>query len=229
MAKRMKRLFPREHSASYVRTSRMDISKAIAYNQQRSKATVGSGPNTQHKMNNSFMEPIPPTIGRHVHHIPWWELEDPPEDIKQKKKLKTENPVDKRFWQDRKKGEPLWPEKKVVITPRGQAIEDKHEETVYQTKKESGEVLSYYKVWQSDKRQGIVEYYCTVLKQSTGYRLMMFHSGREHLFVQESEKENIRRVSRTYMDRDEAMSRYRAFENGGRRPISWILSEPMKS
>lgn len=62
MSKRKrKRLFPKRFQASSVRTPRFDTVKAAVYNTQRSKATTGSGPNTLHNSDNSFMEEVPRT------------------------------------------------------------------------------------------------------------------------------------------------------------------------
>jgi hypothetical protein len=52
----MKRLFPAKYSASMTRTPRFDAPKAAVYNKQRSKATSGSGGNTEHNFNSSFMK-----------------------------------------------------------------------------------------------------------------------------------------------------------------------------
>lgn len=60
-----KRLFPKNMSASSVRTPRIDSSKAAAYNSQRSPATVGSRNDIEHKPNNSFTQSLPPTHFTH--------------------------------------------------------------------------------------------------------------------------------------------------------------------
>src|SRR5258708_418828 len=49
-----KRVFPKKYSATAVRTSRIDANLAAIYNSQRSKATFGSGRETNHKQNNNF-------------------------------------------------------------------------------------------------------------------------------------------------------------------------------
>lgn len=55
----MKRLFPRMYQSTYVRTSRIDPNVASSYNAQRSMATTGSRGNTEHKLDNNFMEEVP--------------------------------------------------------------------------------------------------------------------------------------------------------------------------
>lgn len=62
MSKRKrKRLFPKQYSASYVKTTRIDHNKAAAYNSQRSKATLGVGEGTEPKLDNNFMTEVPRT------------------------------------------------------------------------------------------------------------------------------------------------------------------------
>ena len=58
---RHKRLFPKQYSASYVKTSRIDGIKAAAYNAQRSKATVGLRTDAEHKLDSNFMTAVPST------------------------------------------------------------------------------------------------------------------------------------------------------------------------
>lgn len=56
-----KRLFPKKDSSSYIKLPRIDHFKAAAYNQQRSKTTQGRREDSEHILNNSFMQPIPET------------------------------------------------------------------------------------------------------------------------------------------------------------------------
>lgn len=179
MSKRHKRLFPKKYSASYVKTSRFDANKSAAYTAQRSKPTIGSGPDTLPKLDNNFMQEVPETRS----------LSTYDEDINE-----------------------------MVRSEKG-----KVEDRLYQLKaEERGNLLSLYRVWQNKRQQGVAEYYCTILERiGPNYKLMMFHSGMEFLFVQEYK--NVRMISRTYYGRDKAMQHFH------KKHFGWILAEEMQS
>jgi hypothetical protein len=84
--------------------------------------------------------------------------------------------------------------------------------------KKDEKMISLYRVWQARKAQGVSEYYCTIIERiGTDFKLMLFFSGNEFLFVQEFKE--TRRISRTYQGRDTAMHNY------NKNSISWIVEE----
>lgn len=197
--KRAKRLFPKHMSATYINTGRIDHNKASAYNAQRSKATEGPRSNSLHKPTNSFMEEIPKTRNLSTH--------DP--DVLDGK---TGERLGPRNWKRVKKHAPMWPsERKKVMEHPLMVVEGPDKK-----------MISLYRVWQARKAQGVSEYYCTVIEKiGTEFKLMLFFSGTEFLFVQEYKE--TRRISRTYQGRDTAMHKY------NNNSISWIGEEKIKT
>lgn len=193
--KRAKRLFPKNMSATSVKTSRIDSNKAAAYNAQRSKATAGPRSSSLHKANNSFMQEVPVTRNLSTY--------DP--DVLDGKTGERLGPSN---WKRAKKHQPSWP------TPRKKALD--HPLMIIEKKDEK--MISLYRVWQARKAQGVSEYYCTIIERiGTDFKLMLFFSGNEFLFVQEFKE--TRRISRTYQGRDTAMHNY------NKNSISWIVEE----
>jgi hypothetical protein len=109
--------------------------------------------------------------------------------------------------------------KEYIRSERGITVDRKHEELVKQEQSSLKNFLSFYKVWQGRRHQGVAEYYCTVLERiGKDYKLMLFFSGMECLFVQEYQ--NNRFISRTYYEgREYAMQQYK------NNTIGWIHKE----
>lgn len=65
MSKRPRKRIPANMRASFIPTSRIDPNKAAAYNAQRTKAILGSGPDTEHNPNSGFMQEVPKTFTKY--------------------------------------------------------------------------------------------------------------------------------------------------------------------
>lgn len=197
--KRAKRLFPKRLSATYIHTGRIDHNKASAYNAQRSKATAGPRSSSLHKPDNSFMQEVPETRNLSTH--------DP--DLLDGN---TGERLGPKNWKRAKKHQPMWP------SERKKALDAQDQLMVVEGKN----LFELYRVWQGDRKQGIVKYNPMYLEKiGTTFTLMLFFQGNEFLFVQEFKE--IRRISRTYQGRDEAMQRY------NNNNISWIVEEKIKT
>jgi len=87
-------------------------------------------------------------------------------------------------------------------------------------------LLSLYRVWQGKRRQGVCEYHCCILKENKEkqYKLMLFFSGMEYLFVQEAGER--RWISITYTTTKDLRSD--AFKKGVGE-IAWIHTENITS
>lgn len=83
-------------------------------------------------------------------------------------------------------------------------------------------LLSLYRTWQGQRRQGVCEYHCCILKENKEkeYKLMLFFSGTEYLFVQEAGER--RWISKTYITTQDLRSE--AFKKTVGE-IAWIHSE----
>lgn len=109
-----------------------------------------------------------------------------------------------------------------IRSERGKVVDTKHDLIAIEEQRKIKKFISYYKVWQGKKHQGVAEYYCVILKKfGDDFKLMLFFSGQEFLFVQECE--NTRRISRTYIGREDAMRQY------NNNNISWLHIETIKS
>lgn len=202
MSKRKsKRLFPKHMQASAVRTSRIDHNKAAAYNAQRSKAVTGVRGDTEMKLDNNFMEEIPRTRSLSTHDP---ELFDG----------KTGLPI--KFSKSNLPGKhrPGW------RSERGKVVDTLHK--VWEVERK--DVWGLYKVWQGQmSKQGVSEYFCRKLEIREGYRLLLFFSGAEFIFIQEVSYRNTRRYSKIYSDLREATDIY----SQGVAAISWHHEEPL--
>jgi hypothetical protein len=194
--RRRKRLFPKQYQSTYISAPRIDHNKAYAYNQQRSKATVGPRWDVEPKLDNNFMEEVPRTNSLTTFD---------PELIDGK----TGEPV-----RTRKKHQPRWP------TPRKEAVDLKHEMLVIEQKRKDGNLLMFYKVWQGSNRlQGVHEYHSKLMKDRNGIKTTMYFSGLEVLFVMEDHEERF--ISKTYRGMDQAMWAY----NDKKQGITWLRRE----
>lgn len=174
----MKRLFPAKYSASMTKTPRFDATKAAAYNSQRSKATVGSGGNTEHNTNSSFMQE------RITHKF-----------IKYGKEYHA---PDDGGW--------------MKFDYNG----------ARHTLVRVDNLLTLYRAWQGQRRQGVSEFQCCILKENKekGYKLMLLFCGTEYMFIQETA---VRRwISKTYVTTQDLRSEAFSKSVG---EISWIHTE----
>jgi len=117
-----------------------------------------------------------------------------------------------RVWNPKKKAWVYQPTERTIT------LEKKHELLVLEGK----DLFGLYRVWQTQRNQGVSEYHCMILKKiGTEFKLMLFFSGNEFLFVQEYQ--TTRMISRTYTGRDVAMWH----KNNNK--ISWIVTEAIKT
>lgn len=105
-----------------------------------------------------------------------------------------------------------------AFTPRGQAIIDMKQLMAVETK----DLFSLYRVWQGKRRQGVCEYHCCILKENKEkeYKLMLFFSGTEYLFVQEAGER--RWISKTYITTRDLRSEAFTKSVG---EIAWVHTE----
>lgn len=195
--RKRKRLFPKHLAASTVKVSRIDPNKIAAYASQRSKATVGPRDNVEHKLDNSFMQDIPITQRLHTRVL-----------------ISTdERTVDLKT--GKKKHQPVW----AKLSPRAHSL-DRRDDLQWVADKG---LIALYRLWRGDKIQGVSQFFVRILKEKEdGYKLMLFFSGDDYLFIQEVPCEDIRRVSKTYHDVSTAEARRKSWD------IAWIHIEKLK-
>ena len=102
-----------------------------------------------------------------------------------------------------------------VRSERGKVVDRKHE----LMKVEAQGLYYMYRVWQGKRGQGVSEFFQLTVEKHEGYVMKLFFSGQEFMFVSEVSLKNIRRISRIYKSRDEAMY----YKNSNR--IAWIDEE----
>ena len=175
--KRMKRLFPRQYSAAYVKTSRIDPMKSAAYNAMRSRATIGSGDGVLPNLDNNFMSEVPRT-----------------------RSLSTYD-NEARVW---------------VRSVRGVTVDRKHQVLEVQAQG----LIKMFQLWVGSRGSGLKEFFSRTVEEYPGYKLELLFSGNEFMYVSTVSAKNIRRISRIYNGREEAMAH--------RERIAWIIEEPLK-
>lgn len=201
------------------KTGGVDVIKMNAHdiyqNSNRVRSTKGPKHNQEPVLNGPFTQEIPQTFSLSMYN---------PEPYQECLICKFEI-TDESWGCKCKRGADKWGISRWLPT-REVARGLKHSDKKLTEEKKHNEVAreqrslidTLYTVWQGTKHQGLKKFYEDVLvKRGDTFKLSLIFSGREFLFVQETETK--RWVSKTYASRDLAMAKYNS------QRVEWIAQE----
>lgn len=197
----------------WVKSGGVDRASALAYdiynNKGRVRSTVGQGPNTEPKFDNSFQREVPRTKSRKERFKEiFGQIEyDPSNDI-------THDDVGELYWDEEYK------KFSRADPPRKKVWEAKHVEMqIEQERKDRVFVQnSLVRAW-SGKTQGsgVEKYSCIVLSEWGSFSLKLYFYASEYVFVQETDE--LRWMSRTHPSYAVAMALHKQDMHG------WVTME----